>query len=44
VGTEIHYGNGMVTDKGWRRHIDYRWRPAALRAALAELPGLRLPV
>jgi sucrose-phosphate synthase len=42
VGTEIHYGNGLVTDKGWRRHINYRWGPEALRAALAEIPGLRL--
>ncbi len=42
VGTEIYYGNGLVEDQGWRRHIDYRWGPERLSAALAELPGLRL--
>ncbi len=42
VGAEIHYGNGLVEDTGWQRHIDYRWRPEGLRKAMAELPGLRL--
>lgn len=42
VGTEIYYGHGMLEDYGWRRHIDYRWHPAALRKALADLPGLKL--
>ena len=42
VGAEIHYGNGLVEDTGWRRHIDYRWNPEGLRAAMGELPGLRL--
>ena len=42
VGTEIYYGHGMLEDYSWRRHIDYRWHPAALRKALADLPGLKL--
>jgi len=42
VGSEIHYGHGMVDDTGWWRHIDYRWEPEALREALKDLPGLRL--
>ena len=42
VGAEIYYGHRMLEDEGWKRHIDYRWRPEALRAALRELPGLRL--
>lgn len=42
VGTEIHYGHGMVEDHGWQRHIDYRWKPEALREAMADIPGLRL--
>lgn len=41
VGTEIHYGPRRVEDLGWRRHIDYRWRPEALRALMRGLPGLR---
>lgn len=42
VGAEIHYGNSLMEDTGWQRHIDYRWQPEALRRAMAELPGLRL--
>ncbi len=42
VGSEIHYGPKLVEDSGWRRHIDYRWEPAAVHAALEGLPGLRL--
>ncbi|MDE2088381.1 MAG: HAD-IIB family hydrolase, partial [Gammaproteobacteria bacterium] len=42
VGTEIYYGHRMLEDEGWKRRIDYRWRPEALRAALRELPGLKL--
>jgi sucrose-phosphate synthase len=42
VGAEIHYGNGLVEDTGWQRHIGYRWNPDGLRRAMAELPGLRL--
>lgn len=42
VGTEIHYGHDMVEDHGWQRHIDYRWKPEALREAMRDIPGLRL--
>lgn len=42
VGTEIYYGNGMVLDEAWRRHIDYRWEPERLREAMQSFPGLRL--
>ena len=42
VGSEIHYGNGMVEDIGWARHIDYRWKPEALREALQDAEGLKL--
>ncbi|MFU8838743.1 MAG: HAD-IIB family hydrolase [Thiohalomonadaceae bacterium] len=42
VGSEIHYGNGMVEDTGWARHIDYRWKPQELRAALEGAEGLKL--
>ncbi len=41
VGAEIHYGNKMTVDQQWQRHIDYRWEPRELRAAMRELPGLR---
>ncbi len=42
VGGDIHYGHDMVQDHGWQRHIDYRWKPEALREAMRDIPGLRL--
>lgn len=42
VGTELHYGHGMVEDKGWLRHIDYQWKPDALREAMRDIPGIKL--
>ncbi|MCW9058817.1 MAG: HAD-IIB family hydrolase [Gammaproteobacteria bacterium] len=42
VGAEIHYGKKRVTDQRWQEHLDYRWDPKALRAAMADMPGLRL--
>ncbi|UCE90645.1 MAG: HAD-IIB family hydrolase [Pseudomonadota bacterium] len=42
VGSEIHYGHGMVEDQGWAQHIAHRWRPDALRQALRGTPGLKL--
>ncbi|MCW8840434.1 MAG: HAD-IIB family hydrolase [Gammaproteobacteria bacterium] len=42
VGSEIHYGNGLVEDQGWARHINYQWKPETLKKALVGAPGLRL--
>lgn len=42
TGAEIYYGPQVVTDTNWQRHIDYRWQPNAIRAAMEELPGLEL--
>jgi len=42
VGTEIHYGRQLTADRGWERHIDYRWERKRLLAAVAKIPGLRL--
>ncbi len=42
VGSEIHYSGRRDEDPGWRRHIDYRWNPDALRALMKEIPGLKL--
>lgn len=41
VGSEIHYGHGMLEDYGWKRHIDYRWKPKEIRQALVDIPGLK---
>lgn len=41
VGTAIHYGlESPLADKGWEQHIDYAWDADAIRARLAEFPGL----
>ncbi len=42
VGSEIYYGPNLVPDMGYQRHIDYRWRPQAVRAAMERFPGLEL--
>jgi len=42
VGTEIYYGQGLVEDQGWKRHLRYRWSPDTVREALDSLPGLEL--
>lgn len=42
VGSEIYYGNGLIVDTGWHSHINYRWKPEAIREAMSEVPGLRL--
>jgi len=42
VGSAIHYGPHLAEDKGWQTHISNRWRPDALRQAMAGLPGLNL--
>lgn len=42
VGSEIHYGHGMLEDYAWKQHIDYRWKPKELRKALADIPGLQM--
>ncbi|MGM0594348.1 MAG: HAD-IIB family hydrolase [Pseudomonadota bacterium] len=42
VGTEIHYGNRMVEDPGWARHINYQWKPEGLKKALQGARGIKL--
>lgn len=42
VGTQLHYGEQLLSDRSWRNTIGYAWRPAAVREVLAELPGLTM--
>jgi sucrose-phosphate synthase len=42
VGTEIYYGSTLSPDKGWHRHIAYRWRPEEIRERLAGLDFLEI--
>lgn len=41
LGTEIHFAPEYENDKAWARHVDHLWTPAAVRAILDELPGLK---
>ena len=41
-GTKIHYAPNLTEDVAWRRHINHAWNPQAVRAVLAEIPGLKI--
>ncbi|MEA3274817.1 MAG: HAD-IIB family hydrolase [Pseudomonadota bacterium] len=40
LGTQIHYAPQLVPDNFWADHIDYLWKPQAVRRVLADIPGL----
>jgi len=42
VGAEIYYRHRVNIDRGWQKHIDYKWNSGAIRAALRGMPGLKL--
>jgi sucrose-phosphate synthase len=42
LGTEIYYRPGVNRDVYWNEHIDYLWRPAAVRRTLSDVPGIEL--
>jgi sucrose-phosphate synthase len=42
VGSEIHYGLGLVNDRTWHNHLNYQWQPDKIRNVLSYLPGLKL--
>lgn len=42
TGSEIYYGSQVVPDPNWERHINHRWQPEAIRAAMLELPGIEI--
>ncbi len=39
-GTEIYYAPNLTRSATWERHINHLWNPQAIRATLAEIPGL----
>jgi sucrose-phosphate synthase len=41
-GASIRYGRDLTEDTAWKRHIDYRWEPDAIRAVMADIPGVYL--
>ena len=42
VGSEIHYGDDLIADKGWSGHIRRRWYPDRIRKVLDGYPELSL--
>jgi sucrose-phosphate synthase len=40
TGTEIHYGEPLISDRSWARQISYRWEPDRIRSLLGELRGV----
>jgi len=42
VGSEIHYGHQMIKDEDWKKHINYRWQPTAIKKAIKKFPGLKM--
>ncbi|EEG77294.1 HAD-IIB family hydrolase [Dethiobacter alkaliphilus] len=42
VGSEIRYGPNLIEDKGWAKHINFRWKRAAIEEAMSTIPGLKL--
>ncbi len=41
LGGAIHFAPEYAMDLAWMRHIDHLWSPAAVRAVLDALPGLK---
>ncbi|MEA3278392.1 MAG: HAD-IIB family hydrolase [Pseudomonadota bacterium] len=41
LGTEIYYAPRLTRDEYWNEHVDYMWRPKAVRRIISELPGLK---
>ena len=39
-GASIRYGSNLTEDTAWKRHINYRWEPDAVRAVMADIPGV----
>lgn len=42
VGSSIHYGSGLVEDRSWHQHINYRWRPDRLKEVALSFEELDL--
>lgn len=41
-GASIRYGKNLTEDTAWKRHINYRWEPDAVRAVMEDVPGVYL--
>jgi sucrose-phosphate synthase len=41
LGTEIYYGSDLQ-DTGWKKHINYKWEPEALKQIISSIDGIEL--
>jgi sucrose-phosphate synthase len=42
LGTKMHYGPDLIADEYWTEHIDFMWKPRAVRRTLADFVGLKM--
>lgn len=42
VGSQIHYAPKLEPDENWLKHINYCWKPDAIRDNLSQVKGLSL--
>ena len=42
VGSEIHYGQNIVQDRDWARHINHLWNRKKIAQVMEDVPGLKL--
>lgn len=42
VGTAINYGDDLKLDRGWEKHLNYKWKPEQLKDFISTLPGIEL--
>lgn len=40
TGTELYYGEKLVSDRSWRKQIAHQWNPAGVKEVLDEVEGL----
>ncbi len=42
VGSEIHYGQKLVPDNKWAKHINYLWDKEKIMEVMQDVPGVEL--
>ena len=40
TGTELYYGEKLVSDRSWRKQISHQWNPSGVREVLEDVEGL----
>lgn len=42
VGSEIHYGNRVINDINWEKHINFQWKHDRIFKIMNDIPGIVL--